>query len=279
LPNTYTYAFSSAGAYSYSRYAANAYLFARGSTDVHVNAISTTPLSFYAILMPTWNATVTGIYRVIGAVGTVFTGFSGHFRYPGYQRPARTPMSQADNVATITTTIPTTTSPVDPGYACGLRVMNPSSVGAWYQIRTCAGDDAMLGHYVGPPFLQLSSAASGISDNWTAQFTQNGTAVVPTALAAAALAADVPSQVQGGAAPLISSMNVEPVLTDAVQSFDVVSNTSPFSVNPPPPMTSGDDGVLPLKRTGSLTRPLPRAFKLDPSDVKSILDTVNAVLQ
>jgi len=279
VPNNYDYTPASAGSFSFCKYARNAYLFARGSTDVHINAISTVPLSYYAIQTPL-NTSASLINRVVSNVGTVFSGFTGNFRFPGYQRPVRSPMAYMDDYQPVyAASLPTQLYPTSPTYGCGIRVMNPGNLGAWYQMRVCAGDDSMLGMYIGPQYLVFPSTLAKAGDNWTAQFLQNGTVVPPTLLAAAALPAAALADVPVASAATAAVMSTELTLTDVTQTIDTFTKVSPFSVTPPPPMTSGDGGVQPSGNSGSLTRPLPRAFKMNVDEVKSVLDAVNSVLQ
>jgi hypothetical protein len=252
-------------------YAANSYLFVRGSTDVHVNAVSTTPFTFLGFqVIPDIASNL--INRVFANSQAWLTGFSAHFRFPGYQYTARTAISNCAPGASIGF-LTANVNFSGNQYGCGVRIMNPSSVAGAYQTRICAGDDAMLGHYIGPAYLALASNDANIVEFWSNYYISSGT----TALSLMAAPGDVVAAEQ----PL-PQQTVEDTPTTSVNNFVANNNlqsltakvASPFEPTPPIPITSGSEGVFPSARAGGLTRSLPRAGRVNVEEVKSILDSL-----
>nr|ULF99709.1 MAG: hypothetical protein 2 [Picornavirales sp.] len=256
VPNTIDYLNINPRNFNFGAYASNAYLYARGSTDLHFNVVGPNRLTFSA-----WqqlpNSSLSQISRTIANMMTWSTGFSAHFRFPGYQYAART---------SLQSTLPATASAINvpvnyvaDNYQCGVKIMNGSSTANYYQTRLSAGDDAMLGHYIGPTYLALAATDGQINDAMSTFYTSTGV-VTPPAMALLAPAVDVPV--------------VDPVVESALPALKVNTLVSPFEPTPPPPITSGDEGVFPSARAGGLTRSLPRAGRVNVEEVKSILDSL-----
>lgn len=275
LPNTYDYLNMPAKAVNWGAYSSACYLYARGSTDLHVNVIGPEDMTFLGFQLPAVNASATIVSRVIANSAAWLTGKSAHFRFPGYQYAVRTSMNSTDLGVISTSTTYTPISTLDVQYTCGLRVMN-GGPGSYYQLRVCAGDDAMLGHYMGPPMLQATPTSANLFDSYSAAYLLNGTAAPPTSLMAAA-----PGVVETTVgAPLVpqaaepQATLVEEIQQPVSRTLNVNKVVSPFEPTPPIPITSGDTGVFPSARAGGLTRSLPRAGRVNVEEVKSILDSL-----
>jgi len=154
---------------------ASCYAYARGSTDAHVYHPALTPMTISATLDPTdigklgevedtadpRNSTVSAMPRVMkigdGAL---------HVRFPAYQRAIRYLTTHFNNVSwsckfgalnsTPTFNITRLLPPVLGKLYLRLLPKDDVKFDGGYVSR-CAGDDAMLGHYMGPPPLALTS--------------------------------------------------------------------------------------------------------------------------
>lgn len=259
LPNTTVYNTLDPKSFNNGAYATNAYLYVRGGTDVHINAVSPTPFTFCAFQILTEN-TATLIDRVFANAQAWLTGYSAHFRFPGYQYAARTSVANVPPAAPISAIGPSISFVADQ-YACGVKVMNTSSNAAAYQTRICAADDAMLGHYIGPVYLALANGDANITEFWSAYYQTTGTETLGL------VAPPVDETIKSEPPPV-----TEPVT--ALPALKVNTLVSPFEPTPPIPITSGDGGVFPSARAGGLTRSLPRAGRVNVEEVKSILDSL-----
>lgn len=155
-------------------YFAKGYSFVRGSTDYHYYGTTTQPGTFTAsislnrngfgavpsLLWTPNNGPTTSMPRVF--CPDLTKGF--HVRVPFYSRSVRVRADQLDSVIWY----PAIGSPV----AVGVNEENPITIptvilsnssvaGSSASISRSAGDDAMLGQFIGPPFLGLLSGGSG----------------------------------------------------------------------------------------------------------------------
>jgi hypothetical protein len=170
--------------FGYGGNLASCYLYARGSTDAHVymshnSAIVTTLEAFMAPgdgnLNSPFNNASNPTSCNLPCVRENDT--AGHFRFPAMQPCLRILSSLYNGItwqgtfgsANATPTIPSTT--LTPNAVGMLRVSLTSSTvwtepshGCYITVSRAAGDDAMLGHYMGPPPLSLPSINVGFYD-------------------------------------------------------------------------------------------------------------------
>ncbi len=178
LPNTYDYLRLNPRLYNFAVYASRAYNYARGGTDIHVTTVGPNRLSYLGLQQPSSKPTSFNFYRVGANVAAWFTGFSAHFRFPGFQYIVRTPIGRTNQSSGIVPVSYVPTDIQDSNYVCTIKVMNASTSNNWYRLRMAAADDAMLGHYIGPVPLRYASSEGTISDGVSANITAS-TTVVP----------------------------------------------------------------------------------------------------
>lgn len=143
--------------FSFSGNIAKCYAFVRGGTDVHVQS-SLEPNMFIhgfqgslmgntQVAEPKRNRSGSVIPRVINF------NRQAHIRYPAYQRTARIAANCLDTIDwKMTTPGPTFSGAREtPFYLPRLTVSNANATATTLFLGRCAADDAMLGHYIGPP--------------------------------------------------------------------------------------------------------------------------------
>lgn len=165
----------SSSQFGFGGYVSKCYLFARGGTDVHTTAGRTEGFWASLSLYPTpygtdrtgvkaANAPRTTVPRVYGNSANL------NARVPGYSLAPRTFTFAYDDVAWEPTLTPTPdwsgmSSFYRPPYLPLLHLRSESASSGRVYIMRCASDDAMLGHYVGPPPLGLVTLSpTGIYD-------------------------------------------------------------------------------------------------------------------
>lgn len=156
------------------------YVFARGSTDVHLYSMETkdSPLSiwtaFASVVRGQAPATTSSPNNRPGAsMPRVFKGNGDpmHLRFPAYQVTQRflshclnlvTWTANWANSATDLAVFPADTG--NPGCVPKVWVANYGSQAGAIRLSRCAGDDAMLAQYIGPPPMLLDNAAGAVYD-------------------------------------------------------------------------------------------------------------------
>lgn len=155
--------------WSYGGNLATCYLFARGSTDLHVYHAQDANAVYAAIFLA--DATSTEARPMSVTTAPLIESADGalHVRCPSYQQLLRIP-TYAHNAYDTIYSVPwspsftlenlpatnqliryTTSKPTLPTILPRLRVAYESAAGtSGFSIKRSAGDDAMLGHYIGP---------------------------------------------------------------------------------------------------------------------------------
>lgn len=159
---------------SWGGYLSKAYSFVRGSTDYHFYGSTTQPGAFRALVTLNRNAFGTvpallwspsnGPTTSIPRVVTPDLTKGMHVRVPFYSRSVRIRSDQLDSIVW---------SPASGGYTsvgandespitfANMQYENSSVSGASCLVSRSAGDDAMLGQFIGPPFLGLLGSGAG----------------------------------------------------------------------------------------------------------------------
>lgn len=162
--------------FGYGNYFANAFCFVKGSTDVHVYPVSAGSADVYLSLTPQsndggvfgsandpTNTPSSNLPRAIHA--TTIAGLHG--RLPAHQKVARYYSWILNSVAWVpsfqsASKLPNFTPTfISPFEIFRLVVRNTSATPCTVQMTRCAGEDATLAQYMGPPVLGLLFAPTG----------------------------------------------------------------------------------------------------------------------
>lgn len=236
-------------------YAARAYCYARGSTDYHVYREQPVKMSMwiYQVSAP---GNVPPAFSLVPAnnVAVPFlqtTDDTLHTRFPAYGRVARYVCGSLNNLNMYPSQASLSQSDTVPFQVGKLRTYNYDTQGTTVYVYRCAGDDAMLGHYMGPVPLAIQPTTGGTFANWnnTTAIRQSGrqlyhrrtgNSYIDPEYAAELDAEDQKNKPHEVAPPPTPSRN--------------------RSMRPPSPFkVSGDVGVKPDNLSGKLTSLLARA--------------------
>lgn len=158
--------------FGFGNYFAQGYVFCRGSTEGHVYASNFANHKVYiAASVPSVNGgAVAGIpglpinapYSSTPRIVQVDTDYGLHFRTPAYQKVARFLTSALSTLtwSPVTTAGAARTTPIpsiedSPYVVAKISVLTTTNVATQIRLSRAAGDDAALGHYIGPPLLGL----------------------------------------------------------------------------------------------------------------------------
>ncbi len=233
-------------------YAARAYCYVRGSTDFHFyfRSQDTVNTLVYQHAAPGINA-LTGASVPFSLNNTSYVQTSQdsmHVRVPGYARTSRYVAGSLNNVVYSASGL--AFSDTTPFQFTRVRFENSGAANASIKITRAAGDDAMLGHYMGPVPLLLNNAAlsGGAWDAYTTLY-QSSKEVFHSRTGCVIM--DDFEDIDGKAMPL------------NCQQKEVAPPPTPSrnrSMRPPSPFkVSGDVGVKPDNLSGKLTSLLARA--------------------
>lgn len=242
-----------------SAYAARAYCYVRGSTDYHVYtpSNSTVNLEAYQIagpgLIPVTASLVPYSNNNISRLTT--SQDSMHLRVPAYGRTARYLAASLNKVNTGDNNLSVATNSDSTFFQMArLRASNIGAAATTILINRCAGDDAMLGHYMGPTPLALSNDTRALTgwDVFTNAY-QSSRDVYHARTGCVVV--DDFEDINGVLVPLDFEKNK--------QNKEVAPPPTPSrtrSMRPPSPFkVSGDVGVKPDNLSGKLTSLLARA--------------------